>query len=79
MAYYIQAGRFTRKTVAERLAAAFEKANAPAAVETARSGSGYVHLVRIGPYRQSEDAQLMVAKIKAAGLKDAYVERVSGG
>jgi rare lipoprotein A len=79
LTYYIQAGRFTRKPVAERLAAVLGEEVAPASVETARSGNGFVHLVRIGPFRQSTDAQLLIAKFKAAGLKDAYVERVAGG
>jgi rare lipoprotein A len=79
MIYYIQAGRFTHRPVADSLAAILDEEIAPASVETARSEKGLIHLVRIGPFRQSADAQLLVAKIKAAGLKDAYVERVAGG
>jgi rare lipoprotein A len=79
MIYYIQAGRIAHRDAAERLAAVLGEEIAPATVETARSEKGFVHLVRIGPFRESADAQLLVAKIKAAGLKDAYVERVAGG
>lgn len=78
MRYYIQAGRFTHKSLAEQLASILQEEIAPTSVETAQSGNDLVHLVKVGPFRQDTEAQVAVARLKAAGLKDAYVERISG-
>ncbi|HKJ62445.1 MAG TPA: SPOR domain-containing protein, partial [Hyphomicrobiales bacterium] len=76
--YYIQAGRFTRKPLAYELAAILSEKVAPASVETTRSGSSLIHLIRVGPFRGDNEAQVTVARLRAAGLRDAYVERFSG-
>ncbi|MBX2806673.1 MAG: septal ring lytic transglycosylase RlpA family protein [Hyphomicrobiales bacterium] len=77
--YYVQAGRFVEKPIADELAAILDDSVAPTSVETAQSGNGFVHLIRVGPFRDDNEAQGVVARIKAAGLKDAYVERFIGG
>lgn len=79
MRYYVQAGRFNHKSLAEQLASILQEEIAPASVETAQSGNDLVHLVKVGPFRQDVEAQVAVARMKAAGLKDAYVERFAGG
>lgn len=78
MHYYVQAGRFNHKSLADQLASILQEEIAPASVETAQSGNDLVHLVKVGPFRQDAEAQVAVARLKAAGLKDAYVERFSG-
>jgi rare lipoprotein A len=75
---YVSAGDFPQKPQAERLAAILTEI-APAAIEPVTVGRRAVHRVRLGPFPRSDAAQLAVARIRAAGLKDARVEAAVGG
>jgi rare lipoprotein A len=78
MRFYVDAGWFDQKSVAEDIAAILAEI-APASVKTSRSGTRTVHLIRLGPFKQGADAHAAANKIRAAGLKEAQVEALADG
>ncbi len=77
-AYYVEAGRFDRKSLAEELATILGEI-APASIAASRNGAGVLHLVRLGPFDGPESAHAAAERIRGAGLKEARVMAASDG
>jgi len=76
--YYVNAGQFSTRPLADQLAAILGDL-APAAVETMSSGYGPVHQVRLGPFAHGDAARAAVMRLRAAGLTQARIKRSTGG
>ncbi len=76
--YYVEAGLFPQKSIAERLAAILKEI-APATVERVEVGERPLHRVRLGPFTASEEAKAAAKRIRAAGLSGARVEGKGDG
>jgi rare lipoprotein A len=77
-AIYVEAGLFSEKPLAERLAAILMEI-APTSIEPATLGASTAHRIRLGPFEGREAAYAAVERIRAAGLKDARVADSVGG
>ena len=76
--YYVEAGLFHKKLLAERLAKVLVEI-APAAVDSVDIGNRAVHRVRLGPFPHTEAAQKVAERIRKAGLTGARVEDAVNG
>lgn len=76
--FYVEAGLFSKKRLAERLAGILTEI-APASVEPIKIGNRSVHRVRLGPFSYSEAARAAAERIREAGLKSARVEDAIDG
>jgi len=77
-AYYVEAGIFPERPLAERLAAIL-KDIAPASIEPVTHEGRPAHRIRLGPFLESKAASAAAARIKAAGLTGARLEDGAGG
>jgi rare lipoprotein A len=77
-AYFVEAGIFPERPIAERLAAVL-KDIAPASIEPIRIGNRSAHRIRIGPFPADDAAKAAAARMRAAGLTSARVEDPAGG
>lgn len=77
-AIYVEAGLFSERPLAERLAAILMEI-APTSIEPATIGARTAHRIRLGPFERREAAYAAVERIRAAGLKDARVAETAGG
>jgi rare lipoprotein A len=71
--YYVEAGLFPQKSIAERLAAILKEI-APATVELVKIGERPLHRIRLGPFTARDEARAAAQRIRAAGLSGARVE-----
>lgn len=71
--YYVEAGLFPQKSIAERLAAILREI-APATVELVEIGERRLHRIRLGPFTANDEAKAAAQRIRAAGLSGARVE-----
>lgn len=69
---YVEAGVFSERTTADRLAGILNEI-APARVELTTSGTAIAHRLRLGPFAGPESAQGVIDRIRAAGLKQARI------
>ncbi len=76
--YYVEAGLFPQKSIAERLAAILKEI-APATVERVEIGERPLHRIRLGPFTASDQAKAAAQRIRAAGLSGARVEGKGDG
>jgi rare lipoprotein A len=76
--YYVEAGLFPQKSIAERLAAILEEI-APATVELVEIGERPLHRIRLGPFTARDEAKAAAQRIRAAGLSGARVEAKGEG
>jgi rare lipoprotein A len=77
-AYYIEAGIFPELPVAERLAEIL-KDIAPTSIEPVTHEGRPAHRIRLGPFPEDRTANAAAARIRAAGLTSARLERGAGG
>jgi rare lipoprotein A len=77
-AYYVEAGIFPELPVAERLAEIL-KDIAPTSVEPVTHEGRPAHRIRLGPFPEGKTANAAAARIRAAGLASARLERGAGG
>lgn len=76
--FYVEAGLFAKKPLAERLAEILKEI-APTSVAAVTVGSQPVHRVWLGPFAHDSEAQAAAERIRQAGLTSARVERVRDG
>ena len=69
----VQLGSFGNQQNAERLAADLRKQGFAAFLSQLSTGSGQLHRVRIGPQKDRESAEAMVARLAKAGHKGQVV------
>lgn len=72
-AYYVEAGIFPERPVAERLAAILNDI-APTSIEAVTHQGRPAHRIRLGPFPEGEAANAAAARIRAAGLTSARLE-----
>jgi hypothetical protein len=72
-AYYVEAGIFPERPLAERLAAILNDI-APTSIEAVTHQGRLAHRVRLGPFPEGQAANAAAARIRAAGLTSARLE-----
>jgi len=71
--YYVEAGTFREKPLADRLASILTEI-APATVEPVAEGDKPSHRIRLGPFTKSATAEAAASRIRNAGLYAARVK-----
>jgi DedD protein len=69
----VQLGSFSNADNAERLAAELRQAGFAAFLSTLPTANGELHRVRVGPQRDREAAETMLARLKSTGQKGQVV------
>jgi DedD protein len=69
----VQLGSFSNADNAERLAAELRQAGFAAFLSTLPTANGELHRVRVGPQRDREAAETMLARLKSAGQEGQVV------
>ena len=71
-AYYVQAGSFSQKDLADDLCSRLSKFGKSNVKEALVSGATF-YRVRVGPFSYSEEAEVMLGKIRNYGIYDARI------
>lgn len=71
-AYYIQAGSFSQKDLADNLCSRLNQFG-KSSVKEAFVGGATFYRVRVGPFSYSEEAEVMLGKIRNYGVYDARI------
>lgn len=69
----VQLGSFSSEANAERLAAELRQAGFAAFLSTLQTANGELHRVRVGPQRDREAAEAMLARLRSSGQKGQVV------
>ena len=69
----VQLGSFSNEANAERLAAGQRQQGFAAFLSQLATGNGELHRVRVGPQRDRESAETMLARLERAGQKGQLV------